>query len=133
MTHTLVRRRGLAARMAMTLAVAVMLGTLPAAAAAGGGGACGTSASGWERVTLAEWWDNTVEFGFGGDVDAAIETLAPLLGVDPTEAAVREGIIAGVAGYDRNANGSICMKDMPDTPGTPSYIFNVHDDSVSRP
>jgi hypothetical protein len=118
--------------MAMTIVVAVMLGALPAAAVAGGGGACGASASGWERVTLVEWWENTVDLGFGGDVDAAIETLAPLFGVDPTEAAVREAIIAGVAGYDRNANGSICMKDLPTTGGIPAYIFNVHDDSVSR-
>ena len=95
------------------------------------GGSCGSSTNGYERVTLEGWYQNTVDYGFGGDEALAVEVLAPLLGVDPTAEAVHDAIVAGIAAWDKNSNGSVCMKNPDDGPGWPSYLFVVKDDASS--
>jgi hypothetical protein len=97
------------------------------------GGSCGSDTNDYVRVTIEAWWQRTVDLGFGGDVGLAVETLAPLLGVEPTEEAVSGAIMDGVDGaWDKNDNDFVCMKDPKDTPGTPSYIFVVKDDASSK-
>jgi hypothetical protein len=95
------------------------------------GDSCPNATSGFARVTLEEWWLNTVEFGFGGDVDLAVETIAELFGIEPTVQAAHDFVIAGVTGLDVNGNGSVCMKQLPPTKGHPAYVFNGVDDSRS--
>ncbi len=117
--------------MVTALVPLLLLGSAGAASAASTGGSCGAAASGWERVTFEGWWDKTVDVGFGGDLDAAVTTLAPLLGTDPTESAVHDAIVAGVVGLDRNGNGALCWKDLPTTPGLPPFLFGARDDATS--
>ena len=95
------------------------------------GGSCGSDSNGYVRVDFEEWWQRTVEFGFGGDEALAVETFAPLLGVEPTVDAVKVAYLGGLVAWDRNGNGEVCWKDPKDTPGTPSYVFTVKDDASS--
>jgi hypothetical protein len=40
---------------------------------------------------------------------------------------------AGWDAYDRNGDGALCVKDLPDTPGTlDGWIFNVVDNTSNR-
>ena len=113
---------GLALPLALLLAPGAALGRSP-------GGSCPADASGFSRVTLEEWWLNTVEFGFGGDFDLAVESIAELLGIEPTLEAVRDAVMTGAAILDINGNGSVCQKRLPETKSHPSYEFNGTDDA----
>jgi hypothetical protein len=122
--------------LAMALLLALVAGPTSTLASSPGG-SCPSAASGWERVSYGTgpetdgWWNKTVDVGFGGDVDAAVATLAPLLGTAATLDEVYAGIVAGVEGVDRNTNGYICWQQLPTTPGIPPFLFNVTDDSRS--
>lgn len=116
---------------AVVAPLTLLLAATPALAGNVGGG-CGGAASGWVRVSLDGWWEKTLEFGFGGDEEAAIDTLAPLFGVDATLGAVREAVIDGIAGLDANENSHICWMLLPSTPGLPTYIFNGKDDAAAH-
>jgi hypothetical protein len=118
--------------------IAILAGTVLAAAMVPStlarsnvGGSCGSGTNSWQQVTLDGWYWNTVTYGYDGDEALAIEELAALLGVDATHDAVYAAIVAGVGAWDKNDNGFICMKNPKDTPGLPSYIFIVKDDSSS--
>ena len=114
---------GLALAGALVVTPVTVLGRSP-------GGSCPAEASGFTRVTLEEWWLTTVEIGFGGDLDLAVETIAALLGIEPTVEAAREAVMAGAATLDNNGNGSVCMKEFPDANGQPYYAFNGIDDAA---
>jgi hypothetical protein len=114
---------GLALAGALVVTPVTVLGRSP-------GGSCPADASGFTRVTLVEWWLNTVEIGFGGDLDLAVETIAAVLGIEPTVEAAREAVMAGAATLDLNGNGSVCMKEFPDSNGQPYYAFNGIDDAA---
>ena len=113
----------LALPVALLLMPVTVLGRSP-------GGSCPAQASGFTRVTLEEWWLTTVEIGFGGDLDLAVETISALLGIEPTVDAAREAVMAGAAILDLNGNGSVCMKEFPDSNGQPYYAFNGIDDAA---
>ena len=124
-------RHGVLTRIAIGLALPLALLLTPVAALGRSpGGSCPAEASGFSRVTLEEWWLNTVEFGFGGDFDLAVESIAELLGIEPTLEAVSGAVIAGAAVIDFNGNGSVCQKRLPATKGHPSYVFNGVDDAA---
>jgi hypothetical protein len=116
----------------MVAGAALALSVAPAALAANVGGGCGSADSGHVRVTYEQWWERTVEFGFGGDEALAVEVLAPLWGVEPTLEAVKAITLDGIANvWDKNANGFVCWKDLPNTPGNPTYVFIVKDDAAT--
>jgi hypothetical protein len=119
-------------RLATILGIPMALLLTPGAAlGVSDGGSCPNATSGFARVTLEEWWLNTVEFGFGGDVDLAVETIAELVGIEPTVQAAHDFVIAGVTSLDVNDNGFVCQKRLPATKGHPSYVFNGVDDARS--
>ena len=63
-------------------------------------------------------------------IDAALKYKADLLGQPIPEAA--EAYFRGLfETTDRNANGLVCMKDLPDTPGIPSFVNQLADDVTS--
>lgn len=110
----------------------VLTATLSSAAlAAKPANTCPAASSGWVQVDGEGWWERTVEgileegltvedeaerFGFGDDVDA-----------------FKEWVIAGAFSLDKNGNGLICMKDLPNTPGLPAFVINAIDDNASTP
>ena len=62
----------------------------------------------------------------------AVEVLAPLWGVEPTLEAVKAITLDGIANvWDKNGNGYVCWKDLPNTPGNPTYVFIVKDDAAT--
>ena len=44
-----------------------------------------------------------------------------------------EELLMVLAGVDRNQDEVLCFKDMPDTPGLPSFFMNVVDNTASVP
>ena len=117
---------------AIVAGMALAFSVAPAALAANVGGGCGSAASGHVQVTYEQWWERTVDYGFGGDEALAVEVLAPLWGVEPTLEAVKAITLDGIANvWDKNANGYVCWKDLPNTPGNPTYVFIVKDDAAT--
>ena len=119
--------------------VAIAVLALPASALGGSsGGACGGGNSGWERVDRDAWWFEWTVPGFeqaGIDVYDRDE-----LSSEFDEFAVAFGLADGRAlmdfvlgeqfeGIDKNANDWVCIKDVPNTPGHPGYIFMAIDDN----
>lgn len=41
-----------------------------------------------------------------------------------------EVLLAALQGIDKNDDGLLCVKDLPDTPGSPSYVRNVVDNTA---
>ena len=104
---------------------------------------CPAAASGWELVDVDEWWDRTVtDFETEGiDVyeDDGVTFTAEF---DEFVAGFGFGDGAGLEdfvrveqwdGIDKNTNELVCMKDWPDTLGTPAYFFGGVDDQSSSP
>jgi hypothetical protein len=63
-----------------------------------------------------------------------------LMTIDDTLPLVSDGSPLSVAelevilqGLDKNDDDLVCVKDLPDTPGSPSYIRNVVDNTASTP
>lgn len=107
---------------------AVLAGPTLAAKPANG---CPAASSGWQRVDGAGWWAATVA-GFHQE-DMTTQEAAELFGFGSVDA-LRTWIIDGVIGaWDKNGNGFICMKDLPNTPGIPGFIINATDDNASSP
>ena len=131
-------------RISILLAVVLLAAAAaPVAAAGKPSNTCGDAASGYFVVDVDEWWAITVD-GFL----AAGLTVYETDGVTYTDefndfaAAAGFGNGAGLeafvrveqwAGIDHNANGLVCMKRRPITPGNPSYFFNGVDDQSSSP
>jgi hypothetical protein len=61
------------------------------------------------------------------DLDAAIEYKRQF-GFPDEGFAFFEGLFAS---FDKNGNGLVCLKDLPDTPGIPPFVTQLADD-VSR-
>jgi hypothetical protein len=92
---------------------------------------CPPAASGFEPVDAEQLWDRTVA-GFTAE-GLTLEEAAAMFGFESVEA-MQEAFTAGAFGkFDGNANGVICLKDLPHTPGIPAYVFNGADDTANAP
>lgn len=104
---------------------------------------CPAAASGFERVDRDGWWDVTVQ-GFaeegisvyewdGETYSDQFEAFAVAFGF--ASAAEAEFWVRYVqwAGIDRNQNDYACIKDLPNTPSRPGFVFNGTDDRASVP
>jgi hypothetical protein len=63
-----------------------------------------------------------------------------LMTVDDTLPLVSEGspnpvdvLLAALQAIDKNDDDLVCVKDLPDTPGSPSYVRNVVDNTAQTP
>ena len=61
-----------------------------------------------------------------------------LMTIEETLALVSDGspnppevLLEALRGLDKNGDELVCVKDQPDTPGSPSYVRNVHDNTAS--
>jgi hypothetical protein len=119
-------------------AVLVLAGLAAAPVAARPDFACPADASGKLRVDADEWWDRSVvgwaEAGIpvydGADYSAAFDAWAQDFGF--ADGAAIEAFVRGEQWerIDKNGNGYVCMRDQPNTPGIPGYIFNGTDDNA---
>jgi hypothetical protein len=44
-----------------------------------------------------------------------------------------EVLLGALQGIDKNDDDLVCVKDMPDTPGSPSYVRNVVENTARTP
>jgi hypothetical protein len=127
-------------RLLVIVTVAVALAALPAAAVAARPGAgCGAAASGFQLVDRDGLWADTV-IGFADDglavydqqgaFTAEFEAFAVNHGF--ADAAALKDWVMGAhwAPYDKNGDGYLCMKDLPNTPGIPGYSFGLTDNTA---
>lgn len=59
----------------------------------------------------------------------AIEDLLPLVSDGSPNSP--EVLLAALHGLDKNGDEWLCAKDLPDTPGSPSYVRNTVDNTAS--
>ncbi len=102
------------------LGIALLLGALAALAtspvlAAKPDASCGSAASGWHTVTLAEWLQATEDAGL--DIPEA------------DEQAFMDGLAAA---WDKNDDGLVCMKFFQPTltPAVDPWFFNAKDNTA---
>ena len=90
---------------------------------------CPAAVSGWVRVDGEGWSAGTV----AGILEEGltVEGEAERFGFGDDLGSFKAFVIAGALSLDRNANGFICMKDVPNTPGHPGFIFGAVDDMAS--
>jgi hypothetical protein len=126
-----------AARIVGLVAVICLL-VPPAAALAGSGGACPPAASGWERVDVDEWWDRTVAgfaeegitvYDAGGAYTTQFDEFAASVGFGDGAGLETFVRVEQWAAIDKNDNAFVCIKDWPNTNGTPGYFFGGVDDN----
>ena len=126
-------------RLVVSAAAVLMLSALLAApVAARPPHACPADASQLQRVDVDEWWDRSVvgwaEAGItvydGSDYSAEFDAWAQSVGF--ADGAAVEGFVRNAqwAEIDKNGNGYVCMRDQPNTPGTPGFIFVGVDDNA---
>jgi hypothetical protein len=126
-------------RLALSAAAVLMLSAVLAApVAARPPSACPADASQLQRVDVDEWWDRSVagwaEEGIpvydGGDYSAEFDAWAQAFGL--ADGAAVEDFVRNAqwTEIDRNTNGHVCMRDQPNTPGSPGYIFVGVDDNA---
>ncbi len=127
--------RGLVLVAALTAALLA----LPAATLAKSpGGACAGGNSGFVRVDREAWWYDWTVPGFeeagidvydGSEFSEEFEEFAVAFGFESAQALM--GWVLGEQwdGIDLNENDYVCIKDVPNTPGTPAYVFVGTDDS----
>ncbi len=136
-------KKSLSRWLVLGAATALVMALPAAASAAKPSLSCPAGASAFERVDVDRWWDRSVE-GFaemgiavyeadGVTFSAEYEAFAIAAGF--SSAAETEFFVKVVqwAGLDLNQNGYVCMKDLPNTPGIPAFIFNGIDDTASVP
>ncbi|HEX5826888.1 MAG TPA: hypothetical protein VFY23_05155 [Candidatus Limnocylindrales bacterium] len=119
-----------------TLATLAVVTAAPVAARPGYG--CPAEASGFVRVDRDGWWDRSVagwaEAGIavydGADYSAEFDAWAAAMGL--VDGAGVEAYVRGAQwdAMDKNTNDWLCMRDQPNTPGSPGYIFVGVDDSA---
>jgi hypothetical protein len=63
-----------------------------------------------------------------------------LMTIEDTLPLVSEGspnpvdvLLAALQAIDKNEDDLVCVKDLPDTPGSPSYVRNVVDNTAQTP
>jgi hypothetical protein len=66
--------------------------------------------------------------GFGFELMTIQETLSLVSEGSPNSPEV---LLGALEGYDKNDDDLVCVKDLPDTPGSPSYVRNVVDNTAS--
>ena len=126
--------------LAGSLGLAVVLLALPSAAlAAPPGGACPAANSGWVRVDREAWWFDWTVPGFaqegidvydGEEFSAEFEQFARDFGFESAQALMDWVLGEQWATLDLNENDFLCIKDAPNTPGYPGYLFLGKDDKV---
>ncbi len=128
-------------RLASVVIAAAAAGLVPATVLATPPvGTCPAPASRYELVDRGGWWANTVtgfaEAGIAvysspGIYSAEFEQFAVDFGFE--SAAALEAYVLGeqFEQLDKNGNGLVCMKDLPNTPGSPGYLFQPTDDNAS--
>ena len=101
---------------------------------------CPNGASGFDRVTIDEWWDRSVAgwaeegiavYGGGGAYSAEFDAWAQGLGF--AGGAGVEDFVRGPQwlAINKNGNDYACMKNLPNTNGTPGWIFVGVDDNAA--
>ena len=100
--------------------------------------ACPADASRLQRVDVDEWWDRSVvgwaEAGIpvydGSGYSAAFDAWAQSVGFE--DGAAIEDFVRNEQwdGIDKNGNGYVCMRNQPNTPGLPGFIFVGVDDNA---
>jgi len=124
-------------------AAVVLLGLLAPSAALATKPAllCPAGTSGYYLVDKDEWWANTVA-GFEAEGIQVYQSDGTTFTkvFDDFSAAAGFGSAQGLYdfiwyeqwdGMDKNANGYVCMKNRPHTPGNPAFFFNGVDDQSS--
>ena len=89
-------------------------------------------------MDVDEWWDRSVtgwaEEGIpvydGSDYSAEFDAWAQSFGF--ADGAAIEDFVRNAQWdeIDKNGNGYVCMKDLPNTAGTPGFIFGGTDDNA---
>ena len=120
-------------------AFAALLITATPSLAAKPVGTCPAVASGYVQVDRDAWWDRTV-LGFenagipvydNGEFTEEFDAFAAELGFEDgadLEFFVR---VTQWDAFDLNADGFVCMKDRPNTPGNPDYLLGGVDNTAS--
>ena len=126
-------------RLLAIITVVIAMAALPAATlAAKPVAGCAAVASGFRLVDRGELWAATVAgfaedgiavYDSGGGYSAQFETFAEDFGF--ADAAALEDWVVGAhwVRFDRNGDGYLCIKDLPNTPGIPGYSFGVTDNT----
>lgn len=68
--------------------------------------------------------------GLGFDLMTIEDTLPLVSEGSPNPVEV---LLAALQGIDKNDDDLVCVKDLPDTPGSPSYVRNVVDNTARTP
>lgn len=120
-----------------TLALLAIVAAAPVAARPGYG--CPTGASGFVRVDRDGWWDRSVagwaeegiEVYDGDGYSAEFDAWAAAFGL--VDGAGVEAYVRGAQwdAMDKNTNGWLCMRDQPNTQGSPGYLFVGVDDNAA--
>ena len=66
--------------------------------------------------------------GFGFELKTIAETLPLVSEGSPNPPEV---LLTSLQGLDVNDDDLVCVKDLPDTPGSPSYVRNVVDNTAA--
>jgi len=78
------------------------------------------------EVDREAWWERTVE-GTEFEGVTAVD-----LGFDSEDALYEFVTVAQWAELDKNGDGLLCMKDGPNTPGFPDYLFIGVDNNARK-
>jgi hypothetical protein len=132
------------ARLVLIAAVgALIVAAAPAAVAAPPAKGCPPSASGYAAVPVDWAWrpgDGLPPAGDDAAWDLALAGFAEEgLTADEVAGLFGFGSVEELYGFalddrraiDRDANGWVCLKDLPDTPGIPAFIFQFVDDRAA--
>ena len=98
-------------RRSITVLVVSAIAFVSAAAPAGAGHPLGRCGRGFELMTIEETLPLVSE-GSPNPIDV---------------------LLAALQGIDKNDDDLVCVKDLPDTPGSPSYVRNVVDNTAQTP
>jgi hypothetical protein len=125
--------------------LSVLLVSAAPAVAAPPSKSCPPGASGYVAVPVDWAWQSGDGLPAAGDDPAWDFALAGFVaeGLTAEEVAALFGFgsVEELYGFalddrraiDRDANGWVCLKDLPDTPGIPAFIFQFVDDRAAAP
>jgi hypothetical protein len=68
--------------------------------------------------------------GFGFELMTIGQTLVLVSDGSPNP---KDVLLAHLQGLDKNGDNLVCVKDLPDTPGSPSFVRNVVDNTANTP